>query len=391
MKLTTLALLVAATACATETDSETTASLATGFVHREGTRIIGNDGQPLVLRGVNLGGWLMQEGWIMGGVLLGSGNGEQTIHARLTELYGAAGADQFRERFRDAYITEADIARIAELGFNSVRVPFNHDHLDLARLDAVLDWGEAHGVYVILDLHAAPGGQCNSFVADPDPVLLWQSAVDQAETVAMWTQLATRYRDRRWLAGYDLLNEPCSVTDAQLAAFMERLARAVRSVDPNHAVIVEGNRSGTDFTGFTRRFDDNLIYSFHYYRVGADRRAQLLADYQALSTQQQVPLWCGEFGEDDLAFERSTVQMLGPYGISGFALWTWKQRPTGKVAPEEVAISPAWSAVIDWVTAPKLHRKPGVIEAALGRAQYLAAVPLAANSEHAEVAAALLE
>lgn len=390
MKIPVLVLACAFAGCALDPELESeTAAVTVGFVHRSGATLVGNDGAPLHLRGVNLGGWLLEEGWIMGGIVTGSGNAEKAITARLTELYGAAATDQFREAYRDAYITEADIARIAALGFNSIRVPFNHDHLDLTRLDDVIAWAEAHHLYVILDLHAAPGGQCSSFTADPDPTLLWQSTSAQTQTIELWRTLAARYRDRRWVAGYDLLNEPCSVSNTQLAAFDRQLVTAIRSVDPNHAVIVEGDTFATDFTGFTAPIDPNMVYSFHLYTFFGDNRAAKLAEYSAMSAAQNVPLWAGEFGESSAAMLASTVAMFEDID-AGWALWTYKRAQTANPTIEEVLVPAAWNRVIDWVTQPGLHWKPNLLDALIGKAQFLTAIKLGKTVDHAAFAAQLL-
>ncbi|HEY0253258.1 MAG TPA: cellulase family glycosylhydrolase [Kofleriaceae bacterium] len=394
MRQALLLVLVAATACATETGSETTAALATGFVHRSGTTLVGVDGHPLVMRGLNLGAWLNWEGWMLGGNLLGTGNSQTAIATRLAQLYGAGAVDQFRETFRDGFITEADLAHIAELGFNSVRVPFNHHDLDFARLDHVIDWGAAHGVYIVLDLHSAPGGQCNEFPDDPDPVLLWDDPAAQAATIALWKQIATRYKDRHWVAGYDLLNEPCKGSNAALAAFDKQLVTAIRSVDRDHLVIVEGNNAATDFGGFTSRLDENMMYSFHFYNFLGDNRVQKFTEYAALARAQQVPLWCGELGEADVDFIRSTIGMLSDpqYGVTGgWSLWTYKRAPTANATLEETPVPDAWKKVMAWVTAPLVNPKPGWLVATIGKAQYLATIPLAANHERGDLLDALLQ
>src|SRR3546814_8856147 len=80
-----------------------------------------------------------------------------------------------------------------------------------ARIDALIDWARANQIYVILDLHAAPGGQGTDLPnadRDPDAPSLWDSAENQRRTVALWRKLAARYADEPWVGGYDILNEP---------------------------------------------------------------------------------------------------------------------------------------------------------------------------------------
>jgi hypothetical protein len=171
---------------------------ATPFVHADGTLIRDEQNRPLHLRGVNLGGWLSWEGWIFGGGF----ESQTTILGRLGSLVGPETAGAFRDAVHARFIAEPDIARIAAMGFNVVRVPLNCRLLeDDARpdaykeagwqvLDRLLGWCEAHRVYAVLDLHSAPGGQSKLFMADPaDPAkgaVLWSDEACQARTVALY-------------------------------------------------------------------------------------------------------------------------------------------------------------------------------------------------------------
>ncbi|HLL83806.1 MAG TPA: hypothetical protein VK420_14170 [Longimicrobium sp.] len=135
------------------------------FVHQEGTRLVDGTGAPITLRGVNLGGWLLWEGWIWGG----GWQGERELVSRFTELLGADEAGRFADRVHGEFIREEDIARIAALGMNSVRVPFNHalleddsapfvyKHRGWEVLNRLLDWCEAHQVYAVLLERPADG------------------------------------------------------------------------------------------------------------------------------------------------------------------------------------------------------------------------------------------
>jgi len=379
----------------------------THVVHRSGTQLLDGAGAPLVMKGVNLGGWLLWEGWIWGGAisLFHSGdNAETQVFARLVDLLGAAGAASFREHLRDAYVTEADIARIAALGFNSVRVPFNHALLEtddhpfqylesgFARLDQLIAWGEAHHVYVVLDLHSTPGGQCTSFPDDPDAQLLWQNSFARTRTVALWRAIAARYRDRAWVAGYDLMNEPCNGSNEQLRALSARIVAAIRQVDPDHLVIVEGNTFATDFTGFPQRLDENQAYSYHTYNFVRDDRAERFPIYAALAAAQQVPLWVGEFGEASADYLRSTVAMFKDpqFNVTGgWAVWTWKRAPSAHPVLQAIAIPPLWQKTINWITVPAFHARPSALEAALGAAQFLSAITLDHCTEDTALATAL--
>jgi len=358
---------------------------ATPYVHADGTLIRDEQDRPLHLRGVNLGGWLCWEGWIFGGGF----ESQSTILERLSSLTGAEAAGAFRDAVHARFIAEPDIARIATMGFNVVRVPLNYRLLeDDARpgaykdagwqvLDRLLGWCEAHRVYVVLDLHAAPGGQSKLFMADPpDPArgaLLWDDEACQARTVALWAAIAARYRDRRIVAGYDLLNEPAPPDGKALARLYERMIAGIRAADPHHMIFVEGSDFARDFSMFDRPPAPNVAYSFHMYTWFGDDRRTRLDGFRATARKHNVPLWCGEFGENGYEMIRSTVAMYeDPAGlVSGYAFWTWKKAPTSHPGLMVIAEPPPWRDLIRWIAKRWFARRPTPEEAAVAIREFL--------------------
>jgi len=334
--------------------AQTQAEVATNrMVHQSGRQLVDAQNQPLQLRGVNLGGWLLWEGWIFG-----KGFTSQTaIEDKLTELVGREETVRFRGRIYQNFIAEADVAKISTLGFNSVRVPVNwrllQDDAGWRVLDQLLDRCEEHRLFVVLDLHAAPGGQSGWFTCNPDAAgeRLWNSPSCERLTVALWKQIAQRYRDRAIVAGYDLINEPAAPDGAALVDLYQRLISAIRAVDAQHLIILEGNKLATDFSMFPQPLTNNLAYSFHLYNWFGDDRARRLAQYRALSASQSAPVWCGEFGENNYAMIHTTVQMLAAptNGFCGWCYWTWKRAPTGHPGLITIKIPARWRPVINWV------------------------------------------
>ena len=197
------------------------------MLHQQGTKIVDEHGKEVKLRGVSLGGWLIWEGWIFG---KGIPTSERTIITRLQKAVGDRDADEFRRQVYDNFITGADIQRISEAGFNCVRVPLYQrlfkDDTGWKLLDRLLGWCERHQVYVVLDLHAVPGGQSNLGMADPGDArgLVWASEENQKRTIEIWKLIAARYRQRKIVAGYDLINEPAPPTGADLVLLYRRLS-----------------------------------------------------------------------------------------------------------------------------------------------------------------------
>ncbi|WP_309890641.1 cellulase family glycosylhydrolase [Archangium sp.] len=369
------------------------------FIHQDGTRLVDGTGAPIVLTGVNLGGWLVWEGWIWGG----GWQSQKDMVARLQRLLGPEEAARFVQRVQEEFIREEDIAELARLGFNSVRVPFNHTLLEddatpfvykdegWAVLDRLLEWCEAHRIYVVLDLHAAPGGQSPFYMADPDSTKLWDSTQNQERTVALWRAIAERYRDRQIIAGYDLLNEPSPPNGEALFLLYKRVAAAIREVDPHHLIILEGTSASSDFSMFTRPVTFNQAYSFHMYTWFGDPRREELAKYRALSERHGVPMWNGEFGENSLEMLRSTAEMyVDPANaLAGFSFWTWKKVPNNSAHLVGVTADiPQWTKLIKWVESD-WNARPTVEEARAGMDQFFEAARLENCDVNAELVSAL--
>ena len=93
------------------------------FVTTKGQNIITPDGKPILLRGINLGNWLVPEGYMF---KFTHTNSPRLINETFTQLLGPEETKKFWKQYRDNYITKEDIAFIKKTGLNSVRVPFNY-------------------------------------------------------------------------------------------------------------------------------------------------------------------------------------------------------------------------------------------------------------------------
>ena len=140
-----------------------------------GKKIINSNGDPVLLKGVGLGGWMLQEGYMMN-----SSGGADTQHEfieKLTTLIGPEKTEEFYSNWRENFVTKQDVDSIAKFGFNSIRLPMHYNLFTLPieqepvagentwldtgfeMVDELLSWCESNQIYLILDLHAAPGGQ----------------------------------------------------------------------------------------------------------------------------------------------------------------------------------------------------------------------------------------
>ncbi len=360
---------------------------ADGFLRAEGTRVVDGSGRPVVLRGMGLGGWLLQEGYMLQLGGLGSGQ-EHVIRREIAKLIGEAKAETFYRAWRDNHTTEADIAAMARAGFNSVRLPMHHalllradgtwDEAEFRRIDRLLQWCRKHRIHLILDLHAAAGGQGTDLpIADRDPATpsLWESAENRRRTVALWARLAARYKDEPWVGAYDLLNEPnwdfdgpggghgCKDTkNAPLRALYGELIAAVRAVDTRHMIVIEGNCWGNNYAGLLPPQDPNLLLSFHKYWNRNDKAS--IAGTLALRDRWRVPVWLGESGENGNTWFTDAIALVEGEGI-GWAFWPWKK--IGFNQPVEITPNAGWAKLVAYWTAKGPRPSAAEAEAALMR------------------------
>src|SRR5215469_6109051 len=142
------------------------------FAHTQGGRIVDSSGKPILLRGTSLGNWMVTEGYMW--LFEGGPQSEREIEAFVTELLGPDKAEAFWRQYRENYVTQVDIHLLHEAGFNSIRIPMHYKFFEsddaegFKLLDRIIEWSRQEGLYVILDMHAAPGGQTGANIDDSD-------------------------------------------------------------------------------------------------------------------------------------------------------------------------------------------------------------------------------
>ena len=255
--------------------------------------------------------------------IIGYPGHESSIRAALLEVMGPENYEYFFDRWLYYFFTEADALLFKSLGLNAIRIPFNYRHFEddmnprvlkesgFKHLDRVIDVCAKHGIYTILDMHTLPGGQSPGWHADNTTsyAAFWDYKDHQDRTVWLWEQLAHRYKDNTWIAGYNPINEPCDSKQTRLPAYYARLEKAIRAIDPNHILWLDGNTFATEWTGFTEVLP-NCVYSIHDYSAmgfpsgrpygGTDADKKELEDQYRRNTEFQrkhnAPVWNGEFG-----------------------------------------------------------------------------------------------
>jgi glucan 1,3-beta-glucosidase len=239
---------------------------------------VDSKGDPILLRGCNLGNWLVHETWM--DAMKADGIPDQyTMEQVLARRFGSATKDRLMETYRKSYITARDFRIIKSFGMNVVRLPILYTLLEddahpfqlkpgaWIDIDRAVGWAEAEGIYVILDLHGAPGGQNPwQHCGRENQNGLWGSEENKRRTVWLWQQIASRYRGRGAVAAYDLLNEPYTAPKEELKELMLDIYRAIREVDPDHVIIFPALADGFEFYGKPGELGlRNVAFTAHFY------------------------------------------------------------------------------------------------------------------------------
>ncbi|KAK4505468.1 hypothetical protein PRZ48_003431 [Zasmidium cellare] len=293
--------------------------MSTGILRVQGDQLIGNDGKPVILRGTALGGWMNMENFITGYPAQ-----ESQHRTSMLKVLGKPKYDFFFDKFLSYFFTSKDAAFIASKGLNCLRVPFNYHHFEddmdprvlkepngFRYLDRVVELCAKEGIYTILDLHAVPGGQNPDWHSDnpTNVAAFWTHKDFQDRVVWLWRVIAERYRGNPWVAGYNLLNEPCDEQHVRLPAFYERIEREVRAVDAEHVLWLDGNTFSMEWRGFEGVLP-NTVYGLHDYSMmgfpkgeryeGTEEQMSKLESQflrkAEFMTRHNAPIWNGEFG-----------------------------------------------------------------------------------------------
>ncbi len=327
-----------------------------GYVHAQDARLVDGSGNKVLLRGVGLGNWLLPEGYMW---KFGPGaESPREIEKVVNSLLGDDSAGHFWKDFHDTFISEDDMALISESGFDHVRLPINsriimtQDGLPIeagfALIDRLIEWCRKHRLWVLLDLHGAPGGQTGTNIDDSPnnrPELFMERRYwDQ--TLEIWRLLATRYANERVVLGYDLLNEPIpNEWQYKYAADLSRLYReitaVIRAVDPNHLIVYEGSHWATNWDIFTEVWDQNSLLQFHKYWSSPD----LSSIQKFLDTRDRLglPIYMGEGGENNIEWIYTAFRLYENFEI-GWNFWPWKKIET-RTSPLSVTAPPGWDEI----------------------------------------------
>ena len=339
------------------------------FITIKGPDLIAPDGSKFFIQGINLGNWLNPEGYMF---RFSRTSSASRIDQAFREMVGPDFTNEFWRKFKDNYITREDIQYIKTTGINSIRVPFHYklfteeDYMGLSvnqdgfqRIDTLLSWCRESEVYIILDMHDAPGGQTGDNIDDSYGYpWLMVSEESQQLFVNIWKKIADHYKNEPLILGYDLLNEPIAthftddmeILNAQLEPLYMRAVKAIREVDNNHIVLLGGAQWNSNFRVFTdSKFDDKIMYTCH--RYWSDTLQANIQDFVDFRDSVNLPIYMGETGENTNQWISAWTRLMIKNNI-GYHYWPYKklERTSCMVT---IPTPDNWDKIIDFVESPR--------------------------------------
>ncbi|GHO91632.1 hypothetical protein KSF_016800 [Reticulibacter mediterranei] len=333
--------------------------MSNNILKTRGTQIVDGQGQTVTLHGCGLGGWMNMENFITGYPA-----NEEAQREAIRRVLGNEKYKLFFDRFLEYFFGPDDAHFLASIGFNLLRLPINYRHFEsdmepfvlkeegFKHLDRVIELCAEQHIYTIIDLHALPGYQNQDWHSDnpTHKAFFWQHKHFQDRVVHLWEAIARRYKDNPWIAGYNPINEPGDVNAEMIIPFYQRLYQAIRAIDPDHILFLEGNRYSTEFHMFTETWPDT-IYTVHDYALpgfidggpypGISRgeyvdKAVLEETFLKRTEymrQTETPIWVGEFGPvyvgeptaDAMRYQvlRDQLEIYQRHHAN-WAIWTYK-------------------------------------------------------------------
>ncbi len=300
------------------------------FLRAENSGFITDCGESFSLRGINLN----DDFFFYKKDDLPVPSRTADVFAALESRFGRYGARQLVKKFSEGFISPSDLKGIRKLGANCVRIPLRYRYLyskenckgdpDFERLDFLVEKCRKAGLYVILDLHSAPGFQnTDSACGKDEESVLFNSGKEGFEarnaTIRLWTQVAAHFKDEPAVAAYDLLNRPLNRVAGweekldTLHKFYRRLYKAIRSVDERHMIILEAVSSPDTLPDAQKWKGENVAFGVYSHFHTTFETDSLVNSIRPMK-QHGIPfIACKVRSEDNLEY---SLQAMNDCGIS---------------------------------------------------------------------------
>ena len=242
-------------------------------------KILNSSNEIVNMKGCNTGNWLMLEMWMLDYAEKGIADQYEFIKT-LEDRFGKKEAEKLMDIYRANWIQENDFDIIKSFGMNTIRLPFDYKLLmdsdikpfNLKKdswywLDLAIKMAKERDLYIILDMHGAPGRQSGmDHSGRVGYNKLWSNKNYQDQTVWLWEKISKRYKNEPTIAAYDLLNEPWGSNEQKLKKIVLKCYKAIRNNNDKHIVIFPGHTSGLDFYKNIKSVNlSNVIYTMHFY------------------------------------------------------------------------------------------------------------------------------
>lgn len=339
--ISAIILLIITFSCKESTieNSEKKSENSLSFIKTKGTKLVDDVGNELILKGTNLGNWMVPEGYMF---KMGKVNAPRKIDELFYELIGPDSLQVFWKGFLDNYITHDDIKYLKNIGVNHIRLPFHYkmftDDLYMGErnsgfkyFDRLIDWCREEKLYVLLDMHCAPGGQTGDNIDDSYGYpYLFKSKSSQDLMTKIWVDIAKKYKNEPVIIGYDLVNEPIAhyfndeLDDLNHKLFLlySRIIKEIRVVDKEHTIFLNGSNWSGNFDVFEELVDDNVVYEFHKYWFDVNQES--IQKYVDFRDKHQVPIYIGETGENTDEWVNEFRTLLDENEVS-WCFWPYKK------------------------------------------------------------------
>lgn len=305
----------------------------------KGTVILDANGKAIYLKGANLGNWLVPEGYMFKTGDVGS---PSQIDQLLLEMVGPDSVAKFWDNYLNNYITHDDIRFLKKIGCNHLRLPFHYklftNELYMGKrnagfeyFDKIINWCRQENLYLLLDMHCAPGGQTGYNIDDSTgyPWLFFSNS-SQNLMSDIWVKIAKRYKNEPIIIGYDIVNEPFAsyfndeIKDYnhRLFSLYERIVADIRKVDKKHPIFLSGSNWAMDFGVFEKITDSNTVYEFHRYHF--DVKQSEIQQYVDFRDKYHVPVYVGETGENTDEWVKQFTNLLEKNKLN-WAYWPYKK------------------------------------------------------------------
>lgn len=313
------------------------------------------------LKGVNIGGWLLMEGYI----LHGRNIAEHQFKKTFKKINGTETLLEFERLFRENFIQKEDFKRIASLGAKIIRLPFNaglieekpfcYNEKNFIFIDRALQWAKDYNLKIILDLHAASGAQNYDWHSDSaGSALLWEKNIYRQRTYKLWEIIADRYKHAPSLYAYDILNEPVlgNKNISILKNFYENCVKHIRGIDKKTLIFLEGALWAQQIGFLEPLLKENIGASIHAYQPlnyafnftpfqkypgkidgvfwNKKRLFEHLKPYYNFAVKNKVKMFAGEFGINwrgghfgETAWLNDMLDIFDDFGFD-YTYWTYK-------------------------------------------------------------------